>query len=74
MKIAKVEYIESGSFVGGEEQIECDLGIEFGEICVVMKKSVYEKMAKQIKELKTENKTLSQILNQELMKNTNEKE
>jgi hypothetical protein len=43
MKNMLVEYIESGTFVGGEEDA-FDLGIESGEECVVIPKRTWDKL------------------------------
>ncbi len=43
-KIVEVEYIESGTFQGGEEDV-CTAGIERDETCIVMSKKEYEKLA-----------------------------
>lgn len=37
----EVEYIESGSFQGSEEEVYL-AGIKYGEICVVLKKKDFE--------------------------------
>lgn len=55
MKHIKVEYIESGTFVGGEEATY-KARIKRGEICVVLKQSDFKKLLKAQKELDHINK------------------
>jgi hypothetical protein len=43
MKHVEVEYIESGTFVGGEGDV-FDAEIKYGEECVVLKKKDFEKL------------------------------
>jgi hypothetical protein len=43
MKTVNVECIESGTFVGGEEETY-DAGIEVGDVCVVMRKEDYKSL------------------------------
>lgn len=48
--IVEVEYIESGTFCGGEE--DCfNAEIESGAECVVLKKEIWEDIVKKIKYL-----------------------
>lgn len=43
-KYITAEYIESGTFQAGEEDVS-NAGIAYGEEVVVLKKSVYDKLA-----------------------------
>lgn len=49
-KTIKVDYIESGTFQGGEEEAS-QAGIEYGETVIVMKQATYKAMSQRIKEL-----------------------
>jgi hypothetical protein len=42
-EFVEVEYIESGAFQGGEEDVS-NADIEYGEECLVVKKSHYSKL------------------------------
>lgn len=56
MKIKKMnaEYIESGAFQGGEEDVS-KAGIEYGETVVIMKKSEFRKLLKLAEEAENQN-------------------
>jgi hypothetical protein len=56
---AEVEYIESGTFQGGEEQVY-NAGIERGEICLVIKKETLIAMQKEQDEAVAELKIKSE--------------
>lgn len=45
IKHVKVEYIESGTFQGGEEDVS-KAGIEYGEDCIVISKSTFKNLKK----------------------------
>lgn len=50
----EVEYLESGTFVGGEE--DCfNAEISSGETCYVIKKAEYDRVHKELKELRDKN-------------------
>lgn len=56
-KVVEVEYIESGTFQGGEEDASL-AGIERGESCLVIRYSDFTAMWNRIKDLKK----LSEVL------------
>ena len=49
MKHVKVEYIESGTFQGGEEDTS-KAGIKYGEDCIVISKKNYKLLLQQNRE------------------------
>jgi hypothetical protein len=49
IKTVSVEYIENGTFCGGEDQTSA-AGIKRGEICVVLRKKDYERLRKMANE------------------------
>lgn len=51
MKTVEVEYIESGTFQGGEEDV-FTAGIKYDETCIVLKKKDFTAMKSEIVELK----------------------
>lgn len=57
MKIKKMtaEYIESGAFQGGEEDVS-KAGIEYGETVVIMKKSEFSRLKKLAEEAEHANR------------------
>jgi hypothetical protein len=52
IKYVSVEYIESGTFQGGEENVS-EAGIEYGEECVVISKANFKKLKEFEKDYKT---------------------
>jgi predicted GNAT family acetyltransferase len=59
-KVIQAEYIESGTFVAGEEDVYL-AGIESGDECVVLKKADYDKLKKQKNQIKSALKILEDL-------------
>lgn len=61
MKHVKVEYIESGSFQGGEEDTSI-AGIKYGEMCVVIKTKDFKALLEAKKDCGTFQRRLEKAL------------
>lgn len=60
MKTVEIEYIESGAFQGGEEDVST-AGIKYGEMCIVMSKKTFSGIKVADMELRAELNRLNAV-------------